>query len=801
VVYRYRLLPEARFEYVSHSCVEMTGYTPEEHYANPTLRERLVHPDDLRLHRAMDQGGGRHSPIVLRWIRRDGSILWTEHRTRVLTDDTGALAIIEGVVRDVTDLARADEAARAMQAAMRSFLESAPSLGLMVDAGGRILGANTRFLDLTGWSAKELRGRDQAVLFGARTTTGPEARIHGGPAGATSQPEDAAPLLFRDGRSHLVRWTTMDVHDARGYLVGTASLGEDLTAAAELAARTAELAAAVEHSGESVVITDTEARIQFVNPAFERSTGYRSEDVLGKNPRILQSGHQTSAFYRVMWLTLSRGRPWRGELVNRRRDGALLIEDALVAPVFDGAGTTIAYVAVKRDVTRLRQLRASQDDARRQREALAAALERLVPRATVVETCDDVAAILCELPGAVAAGVALFEGAHETRLAGIRSTTPIGVELGIRLPREMTDRILEHGEQGPWIESLNAGRITGADEAADATGIQAGIHAVLIVPVRHDGLVLAVLLIGGSESDGSDILPLVPAVTEVASVARSLLAPHVVTVLAREQVRERIRRIIATKGFRTLFQPIVDLYSGLTLGFEAFTRFDEMASPEAQYAEATACGMGNTLELVTIRAAIKAASRLPAGAMLSLNISPEMVMASDELRPILAGQARPIALEITEHAVVADYDALRDALRALGAGVRVAIDDAGAGAANFQHLIQLRPDFVKLDMSLVRGIDADLTRQALIVGLMEFARVSGRALIAVGIETELERTTLSELSVRFGQGYLLGAPAPAEAWQHVVIEGPEAFVSDASAAPWDDPDPAAAWHGMDRGRA
>ena len=117
-------------------------------------------------------------------------------------------------------------------------------------------------------------------------------------------------------------------------------------------------------------------------------------------------------------------------------------------------------------------------------------------------------------------------------------------------------------------------------------------------------------------------------------------------------------------------------------------------------------------------------------------------------------------LEVTEHEIVDDYDALIRAVRYLGHDMRLAVDDAGAGVANFAHIIDLRPDFVKLDQSLVRRVNAHLGRQALIVGMRYFSRTSGCRLVAEGVETGEEARTLAQLGVEFGQGYWFGRPQP-----------------------------------------
>ncbi len=112
------------------------------------------------------------------------------------------------------------------------------------------------------------------------------------------------------------------------------------------------LGSAVHQSADSIIITDTEGTIEYVNPAFEKTTGYSSGEVLGRNPRILKSHKQDEAFYKNLWMTISQGGVWSGRLVNRRKDGILFHEDATISPVQDGDGQIVHFVAVKKDITK-----------------------------------------------------------------------------------------------------------------------------------------------------------------------------------------------------------------------------------------------------------------------------------------------------------------------------------------------------------------------------------------------------------------------------------------------------------------
>jgi len=111
------------------------------------------------------------------------------------------------------------------------------------------------------------------------------------------------------------------------------------------------LTTAIEQAGEAIIITDIEGTIEYVNPAFERVTGYSPEEVRGQNPRVLKSGEHPDSYYRELWQTISSGQTWEGRIVNKRKDGTLYTEEATISPVFDAAGRIVNYVAVKRDIT------------------------------------------------------------------------------------------------------------------------------------------------------------------------------------------------------------------------------------------------------------------------------------------------------------------------------------------------------------------------------------------------------------------------------------------------------------------
>jgi EAL domain-containing protein (putative c-di-GMP-specific phosphodiesterase class I) len=232
----------------------------------------------------------------------------------------------------------------------------------------------------------------------------------------------------------------------------------------------------------------------------------------------------------------------------------------------------------------------------------------------------------------------------------------------------------------------------------------------------------------------------------------------------RDEARDRIARLINGDGLGVALQPIVDLDSGKVVGAEALARFTdadgEPLPTESTFLDAHALGMGIELELTVIRLALTCEDRLPAGMYLALNVSPA-VLGDDGLEAIVArgDHERPLVVELTEHQPVEDYAELDLALARLREhGVRVAVDDVGSGFASFRHVTRVNPEILKLDRTLVCGIDEDPVRQSLAAAIVAFARDVGAIVVSEGIESQSELACLMDLAVGCGQGFYLARP-------------------------------------------
>jgi EAL domain-containing protein (putative c-di-GMP-specific phosphodiesterase class I)/DNA-binding NarL/FixJ family response regulator len=230
----------------------------------------------------------------------------------------------------------------------------------------------------------------------------------------------------------------------------------------------------------------------------------------------------------------------------------------------------------------------------------------------------------------------------------------------------------------------------------------------------------------------------------------------------RGKLRREIRAVIDRSEVRSALQPIFDLERLQPVGYESLARFPNPNSRQVPdwFADAATVGMRAELELTALATGMGVLGALPADTFLAVNASPEVLGERTLAEMVAATANRRIVLEVTEHVEVADYDALAGYLHQLrAAGCRIAVDDAGAGYASLRHILRLRPDYIKLDMTLTRDIDTDGDRRALASSLLTFAREVSATVIAEGIETQAELDTLRSLGATLGQGYFLARPS------------------------------------------
>ncbi len=245
-------------------------------------------------------------------------------------------------------------------------------------------------------------------------------------------------------------------------------------------------------------------------------------------------------------------------------------------------------------------------------------------------------------------------------------------------------------------------------------------------------------------------------------------------VRAHEEKVERIISLLELGQPTIAYQPIHDLHDNRIVGIECLSRFDlnPPRPPEIWFREAHEIGLGVRLELNAILTALDGLREMEGDFYVSLNVSPQTLI-SGEISGFLDGlPPERLVLELTEHAYVEDYAALRDRLAPLRRqGIRIAVDDAGAGYASMRHVLAISPDIIKLDMTLTRSIDSDSPRRALAAALIAFARETQSEVIAEGVETFAEMEALRALGVRHAQGYHLSRPMPLANLMSLLVSG------------------------------
>jgi EAL domain-containing protein (putative c-di-GMP-specific phosphodiesterase class I)/DNA-binding response OmpR family regulator len=386
----------------------------------------------------------------------------------------------------------------------------------------------------------------------------------------------------------------------------------------------------------------------------------------------------------------------------------------------------------------------------------AAALSHLEARETAEATADAICDELSEMTGLTGVLIVALDAAGQAVPLARDPSVDVRIRVNSALPIELTIGWAERVAAGPWVGPYEAGFGSSQRRVPSNTPT-----AMAIVPLRTSAAMLGAIVVCTEAVDGVPFLAgRLPVLESFGAVASALLGPGILARQRRGEVRGELEAILAEAAFEPVFQPIVDLASGAIVGHEALTRFKDGTRPDRRFADADAVGLGLELESACLSAAITTSGDLPSHGFLSLNVSPDLLLEGGRLRTCLRERAGPVVLEVTEHVAIEDYAAIRAAVSGLGLDVRIAVDDAGAGFASFRHILELRPDFVKLDIGLVRDIDRDAIRQALVAGIVYFARTSGCQLIAEGIETIAECDLLKTLGVDLGQGYLLGRPAP-----------------------------------------
>ena len=295
------------------------------------------------------------------------------------------------------------------------------------------------------------------------------------------------------------------------------------------------------------------------------------------------------------------------------------------------------------------------------------------------------------------------------------------------------------------------------------------LRSYVSVPVTlSDGTVYGTFCAAGLTAD-KGLTKRDRALMEVlASAAAVIIEPGVAADALRHEIEQRLAPVIDDGGPTVVLQPIVDLVTGRRVGAEALSRFPSAwgLPPDVVFHQAHSADLGHRLELLALERASAHLEHVTG--YVAMNVSPRTLLtpACGELLARLP--AERVLLELSEHEPVEDYAALRAALDApRAAGMRLAIDDVGAGFSSLRHIVLCGPDVIKLDRSIVDGVGSDPVLRTLVAALVDFAHGNGTRVVAEGVETLPDVEALQELAVDLAQGWYFGRPGPPEALEDV----------------------------------
>ncbi|MGH2427899.1 MAG: EAL domain-containing protein [Candidatus Limnocylindria bacterium] len=633
-----------------------------------------------------------------------------------------------------------------------------------MDADGVITGWNAHAETLFGWTAAEVMGRRLAdTIIPARDREAHAAglaRYLVDGRGIVLDTHTQVAALHRDGHEISVDLSVTALADASGttFVVFMRDLSSQRAVEAALRDSEERFKSLVENLPGIAYVDEMGGHGRWVSPRVASILGYTPEEWLGDDElweRALHPDDRERAVAQMVAAETAEG-PIVYTYRLFTREGRLVWIRDHASVVRDGTGQPVVQ-GVMFDVTHERGIEVELELEVAERAAIAAALHRLPAGQEASATASALCRELLRLRHLDIAVV--YEFSHGDAVVPLAVVAPPGAPIAVGRPLPMEQaRYLRESATGPWVDEWHRTR---DDDDYRRAWLDVGLTCGAFVPFGSTGTVHGLISAGTTSLIGAaGVSRWLPSLAEFGAIAAALLVPELAARREEAGARSAVEAIIAERQFSVVYQPIVRLSDASAVGYEALARFDDGTQPDRRFAEAAALGLGSQLELAVMASVLDEARSLPKGPFLSLNLSPGLLADPETTRLLGSAGRRALVLEVTEQSAIDDYDVVRARVGALPSSITLAVDDAGAGFASLRHIIELRPKYVKLDMQLVRGVDADPARQALIAGMVYFAHQSGCLLVAEGIESEAERGTLARLGIPFGQGFLFAQPAP-----------------------------------------
>ncbi len=674
------------------------------------------------------------------------------------------------------------QALRASERRFRTLFEQTPSIAVQgYDAQRRVIFWNQASEKLYGYPAEEALGQTLEQLMLPEALWDPVAElVDRWLAGGSAPPAEELHLKRKDGSdapvfsNHVIQYNTEG--EAELYC-----LDIDLSALKQAEERLQLTASVFTHTREAIIITDAQGRIIEVNQAFSRISGYARDEVIGKNPRILQSGQHNKMIYVAMWRDLKRRGYWSGELWNRRKNGELYAEMLTINAVYNPHGQVTHYVSLASDIT-------AQKEYQQQLEHLIYhdPLTGLSNRVMLTDRLQQAMAQARRRRQQLA--VAYID------LDGFKAINEYyGTACGDQLLITTAERLARIMREGDTLARLGGDEfIFVFNDLTDVDSSSAALFTRLLSAVAEP-IVLDEQTVRVSASLGVTYYPQAEEIdadqllrqADQAMYSAKLTgknryqvfdAPQDRSLREYHEILKRLQRALADDEFVLYYQPKVNLRSGALIGAEALIRWQHpergLLPPGAFLPIVDENALSVDLGEWVIKAALQQiADWQTAGLNLpvSINVSARHIQQPDFTRrlAILLDTYPHVApehleLEILETHALKDTAQVSQTIRDCSAlGVHFALDDFGTGYASLTYLKQLPVRLLKVDQSFVRDMLDDVNDLAILDGVLSLAAAFGRQVIAEGVETNGHAMMLMRLGCELAQGYSIARPMPA----------------------------------------
>ncbi|WP_344764130.1 putative bifunctional diguanylate cyclase/phosphodiesterase [Actimicrobium antarcticum] len=696
---------------------------------------------------------------------------------------------LEGIIRILTnvievsktksaELASVQEKIRESEGRLLAIMNHSASIVMLKDVAGRYEFVNRCFEELFDVDAATVIGKTDHQLFGAdigQVLRGCDLETIAS-AGVTHSFDD----VTIGGRAVRLESMRFPLFDLDGVVTSVCTQASDSSLKRHADEQLRLAAKVFDRSGEAIVITDPHAVILTVNAAFTRITHYTIDDVIGKTPRILQSGQHAPEFFEHMWRGLRNDGAWQGEIINRRKNGEIYPEWLTINAVKDDAGDLVNYVSISRDITHVRE-------SQRRIEFLAThdALTGLPNRTLLSDRLDHA---ICQARRGDHRVAVLFIDLDNFK----NINDSLGHDVGDMLLKQATERLKKSVRDSDTLARLGGDEFVAVLSNVSVDDVHVVAARIVdfmatVFQVNENTLfVSASIGISMFPEDGNDSVSLLKNADTAMYSAKDdgrnqyqFFANHMKVLIMQRMALETSLRLALIGGcLRMEYQPKIHLATGAIIGAEALVRWHDPVLGEVAPAQfipvAEGCGLISILgsrvfEMVSGQIACWRSMGI-AVPPIAINVSAHQLREPrfvDNIAAVIASSGVPaysISIELTESALMERVDQVRERLLQLESmGVTLSVDDFGTGYSSLAYLRKLPIGELKVDRSFIDGLTDQPDDRSVAKTIIDMAHALGMQVVAEGVETLAQLRVLQSQGCDIAQGYLFYRPlAPDE---------------------------------------